>query len=222
MYKSLIYKEWLKIRWIVIGLTVINCLVVLNMYFDLLNAFKSQPANSIVGGFQFYEIAFYSDIKLIVLATGLLIGVYQFFPEINQSRLKLTFHLPVKENKLMLQMASVGVVIILAISLLDTLLISLISIKFLPIEFFESMITTTFPWYLGSIVCYLWITEIFVEPNWTKRVVSLFIAIGMVSLFYEGEGFSKYNYSILYFALLTILNSTIIFLSAYNFKRGIV
>jgi hypothetical protein len=221
MFKSLVYKEWLKIRWVAIGLAVINALIVLNIYFDLSNAFKEIAANSVVGQFQAYEIVFYSDIEMIVLATGLLLGVLQFFPEINQSRLKLTFHLPVKENKLMLQMASVGVIILLSISIMDAFLLSLVSIKFLPKEFFESMLLTTLPWYIGSIVTYFWVIVIFVEPNWRKRIISIFIALGVVSLFYAGEGFSKYSYSIWYFILLAALNSTLIFLSAYNFKRGI-
>lgn len=221
MFKSLIYKEWLKIRWVAIGLAVINALVVLNIYFNLSNTFKDISANSVVGQLQSFEIVFYSDIEMIILATGLLLGVLQFFPEINQSRLKLTFHLPVKENKLMLQMASVGAIILVAISIMDAFLISLVSITFLPREFFESMLVTTLPWYLGSIVTYFWVIIIFVEPNWRKRIISIFVALAVVSLFYAGEGFSKYSYSIWYFILLATLNSTLIFLSAYNFKRGI-
>ncbi len=221
MFKSLIYKEWLKIRWIVIALAAVNCLVILNIYFDLSNTFKEVAANSVVGQFQAYEIVFYSDIKMIVLATGLLIGVYQFFPEINQSRLKLTFHLPVKENKLMFQMASAGVTILFLIFIVDAFLLSLVSIKLLPIEFFESMLTTTLPWFIGSIVTYLWVLIIFVEPNWTKRIISVFVAYGTITLFYAGEGFSKYSYSMWYFIILAALCSSLIFLSAYNFKRGI-
>lgn len=221
MFKSLVYKEWLKIRWVAIGLAVINALVVLNIYLNLSNTFKEISANAVVGQIQSFEIVFYSDIEMIILATGLLLGVYQFFPEINQSRLKLTFHLPVKENKLMLQMASVGVIILALISIIDALLISLVSLAFLPAEFFKSMLVTTLPWYIGSMVTYFWVIIVFVEPNWRKRIFSVFIAIGVISLFYAGEGFSKYSYSMWYFILLAVLCSTLIFLSAYNFKRGI-
>ncbi|MBA4406782.1 hypothetical protein C0389_05860 [bacterium] len=221
MFKSLVYKEWLKIRWIVIGLALINCLMLINIYLDLANTFKIFTANVVVGQFQTYEIVFYSDTKYILLLTGLLFGVFQFFPEINQTRLKLTFHLPVKENKLMLQMTLVGVSLLVIIFVIDALGLSLICLKYLPKEFFESMLITTLPWYIGSICAYIWIMIIFIEPNWTKRIISIFIALGVVSLFYAGDGFGKYSPSIFYFILLTLLSSTIIFLSAYNFKRGI-
>jgi hypothetical protein len=221
MYKALFYKEWLKIKWVVTGLVLVNALVVLNIYLDLLNTFKERSANVVVGQFQLYEIVFYLDIKLIFLATGLLIGVFQFYPEINQSRLKLTFHLPVKENRLMLQMASVGILILSGIALMDTTLLSIICLKFLPDEFFTSMLVTTTPWYLGGLVCYFWVIIIFVEPNWAKRVLSFLIAIGAVSLYYIGEGYSKYAYSTGFFILLALITGIIIFLSSYNFKRGI-
>ncbi|MBI3124415.1 MAG: hypothetical protein HYZ10_08420 [Ignavibacteriales bacterium] len=221
MFKSLMYKEWLKIKWIVVGLALINVLVILNIYLDLSNTFKELAANSVVGQFQAYEIVFYYDIKNIILVTGLLLGVFQFFPEISQSRLKLTFHLPVKENKLMLQMTSVGVFILLLIFIIDAFLLSIVCIKLLPKEFFDSMLMTTLPWYVGSIVTYCWVIIIFVEPNWTKRIISIFLALGIISLFYAGSGFSAYSNSIFYFVLLAVFCSTIIFLSAYNFKRGI-
>jgi hypothetical protein len=221
MFRSLVFKEWLKIRWIFVGLAIINCLVDINIYFDLANMFKTYSANVVVGQFQFYEIVYYTDIKYILLLTGLILAVFQFFPEINQSRLKLTFHLPVKENKLIFQMTGFGVILLVAIFLIDLISLSIISIKYLPKEFFDSMLTTTLPWYLGSICTYVWVVIIFVEPNWIKRIISIFIAVGTVNLFYAGEGYSKYSPSILFFILLTALCGTIIFLSAYNFKRGI-
>ncbi|NJD21752.1 MAG: hypothetical protein FIA82_03655 [Melioribacter sp.] len=221
MFKSLVFKEWLKIRWVFIGLAAVNFLVVMNIYFDLLNTFKVYSANVVVGQFQAYEIVFYSNIKYILLLTGLILGVFQFFPEINQTRLKLTFHLPRKENKLMFQMVSVGVLLLISIFLFDAVSLSIICTKFLPREFFESMLITTLPWYIGSICTYIWLITIFIEPNWVKKTISILVAVGIVSLFYAGEGYGKYAFSIWYFVLLTGFCSSIIFLSAYNFKRGI-
>jgi hypothetical protein len=221
MFKSLVYKEWLKLRWIFVGLAIINCLAVINIYFDLANTFKSFSANVVVGQYQFYEVVYYSDIKYVVLLTGLILGIFQFFPEMNQSRLKLTFHLPVNESKLMFQMTSIIVILLISIFLVDTLILSIVSLKFLPREFFENMLTTTLPWYIGSICAYLWIVIIFIEPNWVKRIISVLIAAGFVNLFYSGVGYSKYNPSILFFVLVAIVCGTVYFLSAYNFKRGI-
>ena len=221
MFKSLVYKEWLKIRWVFIGLAAINCLIVMNIYFDLSNTFKVYNANVVVGQFQAYEIVFYSDIKYILLLTGLILSIVQFFPEITQTRLKLTFHLPVKENKLMFQMISVGISLLVIIFLVDEIFLSVIITSFLPREFFESMIITSLPWYIGGICTYLWVVIVFTEPNWTKRIISIFVAVGIMELYYAGDGYSQYAPSLLYFVLLTVFCSAIVFLSAYNFKRGI-
>jgi hypothetical protein len=121
----------------------------------------------------------------------------------------------------MFQMAGFGVALLIAIFIFDAIFLSIISLKFLPTEFFENMLTTILPWYVGSICAYIWVLIIFVEPNWTKRIISIFVAVGTINLFYAGEGYSKYNPSILFFILLAVICSTIIFLSAYNFKRGI-
>ena len=101
-------KEWLKVRWIFIGLAVLHGAALLITYYDLLNTFKIYKANEVVIQFITFEVVFYSKVKYVSLLTGLGIGIFQFFPELNQSRLKLTLHLPVKENRLIFQMAATG------------------------------------------------------------------------------------------------------------------
>ena len=221
MLTSLVFKEWLKIKWIVIGLAIVHGIVALTIYYDLANLFKAYRANEVIIQFLTFEVVFYVNMKYVALLSGLLIGVFQFFPELNQSRLKLTFHLPVKESILIFQMALTGVVLLLALSLLDTIALSIITLKYLPREFFESMLATTLPWYLGGLCLYLWVVVIFVEPNWAKRILLLCVGIGLVSLYIAGQGYATYVSSLWYFAFLMLLSGSILFLSAYNFKRGI-
>lgn len=222
MLTSFVMKEWLKVKWIVIGLAIAHGIVALLMYYDLSNMFKSYRANEIVLSFLTYEVVYYVNVKYAVLLSALMIGIFQFFPEINQSRLKLTFHLPVKESTLVLQMAATGAALLIALNIFDTVAVSLITAAFFPREFFESMVTTTLPWYMGSICAYFWVVIVFIEPNWVKRILLLCIGAGIVSLFFSGEGYGTYASSLMQFGALTVLTGTAIFLSAYNYKRGIV
>lgn len=225
MFKSLVFKEWLKIKWIFVGLVALNFLIILNIYLNTANTLKVYSANAVLAKLLTYEILFYSDLMYVPLLSVLLLAIFQFFPEINQKRLKLTFHLPVRENKLLIQMALVGVSLSAIIFLIDSFLISLISLTFFPKELFNAMLITTLPWYIGGLCAYFWVVMIFIEPNWTKKIVNSLAGYCIVSLFYAGiyggTGYNRLETSLIYFLLLSVLCGTIIFISSYNFKRGI-
>lgn len=200
---------------------LINLLVIIDMYFNVSNVLKVYSANIFLVKLITYEILFFEDIMYIPLLTGILIGVFQFFPEVNQKRLKLTFHLPVTESKMLFQMTAIGFISLLIIFLFDSILLSLVSLNFFPEEVFRSMISTLLPWFLAGFSGYFLITMVFIEPNWIKRVVLTLIGTGLISLFYSGTGYAKFEKSWLIFAAVSFLFSVVIYVSAYNFKRGI-
>ncbi len=222
MISALIMKEWLKVKWVTAGLLIVHIAALLLTYYDLSNLFKSYKANEVIIQFITFEVVYYSKLKYLALLSGLGIGIFQYFPELNQSRLKLTLHLPVKEHLLIIQMAATGIVLLCLLCLIDAVIISLITALFLPREFFDSMITTTVPWYLGGLTAYVWVMVVFIEPSWRKRILLSVVGLGIVSLFYAGSGFNIYAYSIWCIAVLAIISGSVIFLSAYNFKRGIM
>ena len=221
MLRAIIFKEWLKIRWVFLGLLVVNLLVIANIYINISNLLKDYSANMIWIKLIFNEALFYDDITYLPLLSGILIGVFQFFPEINQKRLKLTFHLPVKESRMLLNMVLVGLISLLLIYLADIITLGLISIHFFPYELFISMSATIFPWMLAGAAGYFLMAMVFIEPNWSKRVILTAAGVGLIFLFYAGDGYAKYECSWWIFALITILFSIVIYISAYNFKRGI-
>lgn len=221
MLNAVIFKEWLKIRWVFIGMILINIIVILNTYFDVSNTLKVYSANVFLVKLISFEILFFDDMMHIPLLTGILISVFQFFPEVNQKRLKLTFHLPVQESKMLSQMAGIGLISLLLIFLFDTILLSLVSLNFFPEEVFKSMIITMLPWFLAGFCGYFLITTAFIEPNWTKRVVLTLMGIGLIPLFYSGTGYAKFEKSWLIFTGITFLFGSVVYVSAYNFKRGI-
>lgn len=221
MLTSFVLKEWLKVKWIFIGLAAIHAVVLLLVYYDLANLFKAYKATDVILQLLTFEIIYYINVKYAILLSAVLIGVFQFFPELNQSRLKLTLHLPVREAVLVFQMAATGGLLLAALSVFDAAALSAITAAYLPREFFESLIVTTLPWFLGGVTAYFWVVIVFIEPNWLKRIFLLVIGTGIVSLYFAGEGYGRYAPSLLSFAALTVWSGSIIFLSAYNYKRGI-
>ncbi|MGD8779708.1 MAG: hypothetical protein PVH88_12185 [Ignavibacteria bacterium] len=221
MLQAVIFKEWLKIRWVFAGMLLISFLVTINIFFDVSNVLKVYSANLLLSKLIYYEVLYYDDITYLPLLIGILIGVFQFFPEVNQKRLKLTFHLPVKESKMLFQMVGVGFIALIMIFIFDAIMLSIISLHFFPVEIFQSMIITIIPWFLAGCVGYFLMVMLFVEPAWYKRVVLTLAGIGLLFLFYSAKGYAKYENSWWIFAVITLLFASVIYISAYNFKRGI-
>jgi len=225
MIKSLLYKEWLKVRWSYIGLILINLIVVVNICVSLFNDFKFYKQNQIYDGVLSWGYVFYIDLMYIPLATGLLLSVVQFFPEINSSRLKLTLHLPMKEGKSLLTMQFYGLSLLMLIFFIDAGIISILTSAYFPIEVVKNFLIVSLPWFLAGLTAYIFISLIFVEPSWSRRILLAIVGVGFVNLLFSNiiamgieAIFSK---SYFYFILITFLLTPIILLAGYNYKKGI-
>ena len=225
MIKSLVYKEWLKVRWSFIGLVFINLIVVINICISLYNDFKFYKPNQIYDGVLSWGYVFYIDLMYIPLATGILLGVVQFFPEINSSRLKLTLHLPMKEGKSLLTMQWYGLGLLILLFLVDGVVISILTSAYFPGEVVTSFLVVSLPWFLAGLTAYIFISLIFVEPSWSRRILLSIIGIGFVNLLYSNiiamgieAVFSRID---LFIVIIMMLLTPLILLAGYNYKKGI-
>ena len=110
MWKSIIYKEWLKIRWFAILYAALGVLVVGNIFLKVQHDFEFGQAENywysiLFQGNRFFE---YSLFKFVPFVGALVLAIAQYFPETVNKRIKLTFHLPVNENKALLVMMLFG------------------------------------------------------------------------------------------------------------------
>jgi len=161
----------------------------------------------------------------IPLATGLLLAIVQFFPEINSSRLKLTLHLPMKENKSLLIMQWYGLSLLICLFILDSVIISIFALMYFPLEVIIMYLIVSLPWFLAGLTGYIFISIIFIEPSWSRRIFYGIIGVGFVSWYYDtftpmGLKFI-FSKSYPYFIIFTILLTPIILLSGNNYKKGI-
>ncbi|NWF90527.1 MAG: hypothetical protein HXY50_13830 [Ignavibacteriaceae bacterium] len=225
MIKSLLYKEWLKIRWSFIGLLLVNLIVVVSICVSLYNDFKFYKPNQIYDGVLSWGYVFYIDLMYIPLATGLLLGVVQFFSEINSSRLKLTLHLPMKESSSLLSMQWYGLGLLVLIFIIDAVIISILTSSYFPYEVVNSFLSISLPWFLAGLTAYIFISLIFVEPSWSRRIFMAVVGVGFVNLLFSNiiaMGIEAiFSRTDLYFFIITILLTPIILLAGYNYKKGI-
>lgn len=220
MWKSVIYKEWLKIRWFLIGFTTLGIAGVGYIFLKVQHDFAFMEGKNYWYAVIFQGLQFLGYLKFIPLAGAVAVGVAQYFPETVNKRIKLTFHLPVKENKILLMMHAFGTgSILVSYLLIFGLFISLCTI-FFPAEIITDAIITAIPWFLAGLSAYFMIALIVLEPIWKYRAFYLIIAAFFISLFFNQAKLAAYAPANPILFILTAASGIALIFSAFRFRKG--
>ena len=222
MFKAILYKEWLKIRWIYLAMIIVSMLLLLNILLNIAHDMKFVGANGYWSSVIFRGFQFYHSLRFVPLLIGLIIAFAQFLPEMLMSRLKLTLHLPVKENKLLFQMIFIGFLALFMLFFLILLMLSIMTRFYFPADILSSMLITTLPWFMAGFITYFSVTMLLIEPTWTQRIFLILIAYGFVDLFLKNPWYNSYLHSLPKFILLAALFSITIILSGNRFRKGVM
>jgi len=221
MYKSVLYKEWLKIRWFQLGLLVLGLLVVGNIFLKVQHNILFNKANNYWYLLLFQGLSYFGGLlKYFPLVMGAGLAVAQYVPEINSKRIKLTFHLPINENKVLLMMLGFGLLCLLASFLLLYILFMALSAHFLAPEIVSAANISIIPWFLAGFVAYFMVAMIILEPVWKYRAFYVIVVYFTIMLFLEPSlpgGYAPINLKL---AILTLLSSIALLFSAYRFRKG--
>ncbi len=222
MVKALFFKEWLKIKWAYWTMALLTFLVLikiglnLSYYMRILEAKTFWYQVIIMGGM------FFQDFVYLPALIGLVIGFTQFMPEISADRLKLTLHLPMKENAILLYMIGYGTLMLLILFAGTYLLFSIMVAYFFPFQVVKAVWVSMAPWFLAGFVVY-WVTSaVFVERIWLKRIIIIVIAVLFTETLLYHTAYEIYRYSIGYFFILALLWSIGILYTGYRFKKGVL
>ncbi len=221
MTQAFIYKEWIKLKWLLIGLTGLFMLVGPYFRLSLENKFR------FAGKAHFWSIIAQKDINLLTdlryqpLLAGVMLALFQFIPEMNKKSFKLTLHLPHPERLTVLKMllfGAISLLIIFAASL--SLTFGLLSAS-LPAAILFPWLYAVIPWFLAGICSYLLIAWVCLEPSWRTRAVSILLSSALLSVFLKGEGSFDYWYFTPALVLLCITSLLFPFYSVFRFKEGV-
>ena len=221
MLRPLLLKEWLKIRWILLGATVVFLLVDINILATIADMLRNVGHDRIYFVFVPDGGIFYAGILVYLpLVFGLAMAVAQYLPEISADRLKLTFHLPMKENRILGVMIVIGTGAILLVLAFSCLVLSLVTLRFFPVQVLTSLLWTISPWFLAGIVGYWAGTLILLERVWVRRVVYAVVAYFFADLLSGGRIY-QYQKSIGWFLLLSIIFGLAILYSGWRYRKGV-
>jgi len=220
MNNSTFYKEWLKIRYYVLGAFVFNILFFVYLFLDIREPFVNDPA--IMAWYSAIHIhtLFYAKVKYLLLATGILISIAQFIPEIIKNRLRLSIHLPARPNLFILSYICVGLSAVIAIAIVDIILFYAIITKFFPHEVSCSALLTALPWFFSCLIAYLATTQVVIETSWKRRIFYSIIFCGFIGLFFMSNEYSSYIHVTGRLFLVSLLFIPAVFLPVYRFRNG--
>ncbi len=222
MFKAILFKEWIKIRVAFFGLLAISFLMLINILLNLSHEMKFVAPRMYWYNVVFRQLIFYSGLMYIPVVTGIVLALAQFIPEMTSNRLKLTLHLPVKENNVLLQMISIGFVATLSIFVVTLLLLTVIILVYFPTEVYRSVLITSAPWFLAGIAGYFSVAMLVTEPLWIKRILLIPIVYGFLEMFFYLFGYNAYEKSLPEFAVLSFLFGISILYSGYRFRKGVM
>lgn len=221
MFKSIIYKEWIKTRWVVIisflavFITLIYIQLEVRHYIELMTAF-SNWLYIVQRKMLYYEI-----FKYFPLIIGVVISILQFVPEMSKNRMRLSYHLPISEKKLLLSMTSIGFsLLIVNLAIIVGGLVG-ISYIYYPTEIVQSMLFTIFPWLLGGIAIYFLTSTIILEPSWKYRIILIIIAFAFLKLLFMESGYNEYQFSIWKYVLIVVFFPLMVLFPGHRFRKGI-
>ncbi len=220
MWKSVIYKEWLKTRWFILAFAVLGTLVVGYIFLTVQHNFKFNEPNNYWYTLLFMKLKYFGYLKFAPIAGALAISIAQFFPETVDKRIKLTFHLPINENKILLTMMLFGTLCLLAAYLLFLALFVGLSAIYFPANIIVPALITITPWFLAGFAAYYFVALIVLEPVWKYRFLYIIVAATIIPLFFESAATGSYAPANPVLAVLVIISSIALLFSGYRFRKG--
>lgn len=167
-------------------------------------------------GFQYFKI-----FKFVPLAGGIIFSLAQYLPEIANKRIKLSFHAPLQENKVLLEMQAFGTLCLFSLFAIFLALFALLGSLFLPAEIVWATIVTILPWTLAGLSAYFLAAFIVLEPAWIFRFFYSLFGAAFISMHFLQTGIESYRPVILSLFLMSILISTAVLFSGYRLRKGV-
>lgn len=220
MIKSLFYKEWIKLRWVLLGAAILTAGLLVYILLSVREVMEFKSAMDAWYNYIHIQKNFYTVIKYNALAWGAIFAFTQFVFETRQRRLRLLFHLPLAHNRSLYWMMAAGLASLAAVCLLTMGGLAWITLAYFPAEVFNSVMWTIAPWLAAGFAAYFCMALFLLEPSWQRKVAFLFMGCLVGMLFFQGGGYDAYKHSLAaYFAFAFVLGFAPL-LPAFRFKRG--
>lgn len=220
MWRSVVYKEWLKVRWFLVGYSLLGILGISYLFISLNHDFEFSGGKNVWYNFLFLGHQFFLPLKYLPLAGGLVMGIAQFFPETVNKRIKLTFHLPLRENMVLLWMQFFGAGCLLFSFSIFFGMFTALSLVYFPLQMVAGCLISIFPWFLAGFAAYFLVALIVLEPAWKYRLFYTFVGAFFLTIYLKTSVTAAYEPANSGLFVLTIFLGPALLFSAHRFRKG--
>lgn len=220
MIKSIIMKEWLKLRIFLVLSLLCSFAIIVFLMLDIRKTLYTENAINTINLMLGKDIIFVNLLQYFPLLVGIVLGVCQWLPEMIQKRLKLTLHLPIPYFQSVGAMGFFGVMYMLILALTNLFIIYTVESIWFPYELVRHTIMTLLTWYLAGMVGYILCSWVIIEPTWKVRIGFFLISFATIALFYLSDQPEVYNHFLPLLCVLTAVCLLFPFYSVYRFKIG--
>ncbi|MDR0766457.1 MAG: hypothetical protein LBF09_05950 [Odoribacteraceae bacterium] len=222
MIQAICYKEWIKTRGAVLLSGVLLAAYAVYAFIHTGQLFRVDGAVATWSGVILKDAFLLPGAtRWLPLATGLMVGLAQFVPELTERRLKLTLHLPLPAGRVLSVMLLHGVITLLALYLpVAIALLSGLS-AYYPPEITGALAWRALPWFAAGIAAYLFTAWTCVEPSWQQRVKNVLVAAGALPACYVDGPAGSYLPFLPWLVVILAVAFLAPFQAAGRFKEGV-
>ena len=220
MRKSILSKEWIKLRRIYPLICLAILLVTLYILLRIGRMVLFCGAEMVWRSILEQNIILVEKLRFLPLCVGVLLGLMQFIPEMTQNRIKLTLHLPYSRHGMILWMTGIGTTLFVIPFLVQLIVMwGVLRYIFAP-ELVTHILLTILPWYLVGIISYLQTVWIIIEPTWRGRLYNIMITGTVIYLSFMSSYPRSYDTMLPWMILLVLCSLFYPLYSTERFRSG--
>ena len=220
MNRMILYKEWLKTRWVLLGIVLVMAAITFYCFLNLTNVVQIRGAEILWETLVSKETVLTEFFRFVPAVAAALLALSQWLPEMQHKRLKLTLHLPYPQGKMILTMAANGLFLLSVLYAVQAGVCAPVFAQWIPAELIARILRTMAVWYLAGWAAYLFTSALCLEPTWRFRVPILLVSAGLLRILYLSgipEAFNGFFWILLPYV---IASGSLLFLSVSRFKEG--
>lgn len=220
MFKAVFYKEWIKTRWYLLVVSVVCGGFLFYVVGRLFKVVELKGAGHIWEVVVLKNALFIDPLTYIPLGVGLLLGIFQYMPEMQRKCFKLTLHLPYPAQRMVFAMLKYGSIVLTLIFGLMFLVLYIALDRVFPVELTSRILLSSLPWFLAGYAAYYFAAWITLEPTWKRRVLNMLVAAFTLYAYFLAPAPEAYNSFLPYLAVFTFALLSLSWLSVVRFKLG--
>lgn len=221
MTKAIFYKEWIKLRWVLGALAGVFTLVVPYLVLSLHSKFRFAGKAHLWSVIADKDANMIGQLQYLPFIAGIILGLFQFIPEMNKKSFKLTLHLPHPEKLTVFKMMLFGFVALAGIfTVTGGLLLGLMRFS-LPPAVINAWLIASLPWYFAGVTAYLLAVWVCIEPSWKQRAINALISAALLAVFLRSSGSFGYICFIPGLVGISLLAVLFPLYSTFRFKEGV-